>query len=173
MKAKKIAIVSLSAFTIFAIAQTSTVVNLPGTTTTTTTVTTTPDGYTTRETKTTTVTSNAADYYDIINDDTSYIYVEYDGVRVPYCRGYYYIDGVWVWRGPGRATRPAPRFRPVQTHRLPQTAQAAARSRYYASNRSSAARASHARTSSSLKRTRTKSAVRHSGGRAAAPRGPR
>ncbi len=45
-------------------------------------------------------------------DDEDYTYVEYDGDIVPYYRGYYYIGGVWVWRGRGKPPFPPPKFRP-------------------------------------------------------------
>lgn len=44
--------------------------------------------------------------------DEEYTYVEYEGDTVAYYKGYYYIDGAWVWRGPGRPPFPPPKFRP-------------------------------------------------------------
>ena len=41
-----------------------------------------------------------------------YRYVKYGKVKVPYWKGYYYINRVWVWRGPGRPPFPPPKFRP-------------------------------------------------------------
>ena len=43
----------------------------------------------------------------------NYTYEYYDGVYVPYYRGYYYIGGAWVWHGHGKAPFPPPRVRPI------------------------------------------------------------
>ena len=166
MTAKNIAIVSLTAFAFFA-AHGGPVINPYGTTstTTTTTVTTSADGTTTRETRTTTVTNNAD--YDIVPDEGVYVYVDYNGERVPYYRGYYYSDGVWVWRGSGRTIYPPPRFRPALPARLPRAAKPApVRSRYAAAK--TPLERSHA-----AKHSTPKTAPRRSGGRAPAPKGHR
>ena len=58
-------------------------------------------------------------------EDGDYTYVEYEGVLVPcYKRHFYYIDGVWVWRGPGKPPFPPPKFRPVLPPRPPKAAPA-------------------------------------------------
>ncbi len=105
MKAQIITLVTAEACMFFAPAQAAAgtamhnfglfITTAATTTTTTTTVTTTTDGNTVRETRTTTretVASNEA----VSPEIGGYTYVEYNGVKVPYYKGYYYIGGVWV-----------------------------------------------------------------------------
>ena len=120
MKFQIIAVAALSAFALAAqdtragdgTVKTVTAPPVGQTTTTTTTVTTTtlPDR-SVRETKVIEKTVTPA--------EGDYTYVEYDGEIVPYYRGYYYIGGVWVWRGPGRPPFPPPKFRPVLRKPVP------------------------------------------------------
>lgn len=143
MKKRTVAIVFLGVCTIFASVYGDIVITQPTTTSTTTTtkVTTAADGTTTEETTTTTTTT-----------EEDYTYLEYDGV-VPYYRGYYYINGVWVWRGRGKAPFPPPKRRPLLTARSLKPA------------------VKHA----PAKRTTPVRAASHhrGGGRTAAPKGPR
>ncbi len=43
----------------------------------------------------------------------TYTYVVYNGVNVPYCNGYYFLNNAWTWRGCGPAPCPPPRIHPV------------------------------------------------------------
>ena len=91
-------------------------------TTTTTTVTTTSGENNTKET-TTTVTTTTTESKEVSPEDGGYTYVEYEGTWVPYYKGYYYINGVWLWRRPGKPPFPPPHFRPVPRHKpLPKPA---------------------------------------------------
>ena len=50
----------------------------------------------------------------------TYTYVVYNGVNVPYCNGFYFVNNAWVWRGCGPAPCPPPRIRPVpHAYRVP------------------------------------------------------
>lgn len=50
----------------------------------------------------------------------TYTYVVYNGVNVPYCNGYYFVNNAWAWRGCGPAPCPPPRIRPVpHAYRVP------------------------------------------------------
>ena len=117
MKKQAIAIAVLGAGALFASAQAgegtvNCIVTLPiaELTVTTTTITTVTDemGNVIKERK-----STSRKVVDAISPDLGdYTYEEYDGVLLPYYRGYYYIDGEWVWRGSGAAPIPPPKFRP-------------------------------------------------------------
>lgn len=134
MKIQTLAIASLCACTFVAAVPVGAampvslfVVATTTTTTTTTVTTTTADGTTTKKETTVTTTSDeintpapapaAADaetetVVEVSPEAGGYTYVEYDGVWVPYYKGYYFINGVWVWRGSGKPPFPPPRFRP-------------------------------------------------------------
>lgn len=117
MKNQAIAIAALGSWLLFASAQAgegtvNCIFTLPiaDFTVTTTTITTVTDenGNIIKENKATT-----SRVVDTLNPDLGdYSYEEYSGVLLPYYRGYYYIDGVWVWRGHGKAPIPPPKFRP-------------------------------------------------------------
>lgn len=115
MKLRLIAIIAAGA--VCAGAQTV-VLRGPGTpvvsTTKTTTVTTTSTDDNTKETTTTVTTTTVK---EIAPEDGGYTYVEYEGAWVPYYRGYYYINGVWLWRHHGKPPFPPPHFRPVPHHK--------------------------------------------------------
>ena len=166
MKAKTIAIVTLCACTVFAVAQdgnygsagatmhTNMLVAAAAVTTTTTETTTTTDGNTTKVTRTTTSVTRDTPPLPaeaITPENGNYTYAVYDGVLLPYYKGYYFIDGVWVWRGPGKPPIPPPRFRPILPARNPKAAPV---------------------KPAPVKRAPVKSAPRR-GGRAAGPRPPR
>ena len=98
----------------------------------------------------------------------SYTYVYYNGACVPYYRGYYYIDGAWVWSRHGRAPYPPPKFRPALA-----TSAKAVQSRPgpVAKKVSSHKAKSASVKASKVKRTPAKSTPHHhGGGRSSAPR---
>ena len=124
MKTRTLAIAFLCACSLIAAAQAGKTMPVSlfaagaTTTTTTTTVTTTnADGTTTKKETTVTTTSDennaaAAADAEVSPEDGGYTYVDYEGVTVPYYKGYFFINGVWVWRRPGKPPFPPPRFRP-------------------------------------------------------------
>lgn len=77
------------------------------TTVTTTTVTTAPaaedGGENTDDGDQSSDDGDQSEEYTTSPDEGNYIYVKYNGVVVPYYRGYYWIDGTWVWHGRGCA----------------------------------------------------------------------
>ena len=98
----------------------------------------------------------------------SYTYIYYNGACVPYYRGYYYIDGAWVWRRHGRAPYPPPKFRPALA-----TSAKAVQSRPgpVAKKVSSHKAKSASVKASKVKRMPAKSTPHHhGGGRSSAPR---
>ena len=104
-------------------------------------------------------------------EEGNYTYVEYDNDYVPYYRGYYYIDGVWVWRGSGRPPIPPippPKFRPVPRPR-PAGKTASPRPASAAALQKPVPVKPVAHKTVKVKRQRVKTPHR---GRAAAPRGP-
>ena len=101
-------------------------------------------------------------------EEGDYTYVEYDDDYVPYYRGYYYIDGVWVWRGSGRPPIPPPKFRPVPRPR-PAGKTASPRPASAAALQEPVPVKPVAHKTVKVKRQRVKKPHR---GRAAAPRGP-
>ena len=173
MKKQSIAIAALGACALFASAQAgegtvNSIVTLPiaELTVTTTTITTVTDenGNIIKENKATT-----RKVVDAISPDLGdYSYEEYDGVLLPYYRGYYYIDGVWVWRGSGRPPIPPPKFRPVLRPR-PAGKTASPRPASAAALQKPVPVKPVAHKTVKVKRQRVKTPHR---GRAAAPRGP-
>ena len=105
----------------------------------------------------------------------SYTYIYYNGACVPYYRGYYYIDGAWVWRRHGRAPYPPPKFRPalatsakaVQSRPGPVAKKVSSHKAKSASGKAKSASVK----ASKVKRTPAKSTPHHhGGGRSSAPR---
>jgi len=45
-------------------------------------------------------------------DGGEFSYADYNGTQVPYYKGYYYVDGNWMWRGAGKPGFPPPQTRP-------------------------------------------------------------
>ena len=101
MKTRLVTIAALGSCALFA-----------ATTTTTTTTTTLPDG-TTKRTTTTVTTTTDEKRPRLTPERGGYTYVKYGSSKVPYWKGYYFIDGAWVWRGHGKPAYAPPRFRPV------------------------------------------------------------
>ena len=193
MKVPFIMIAALGVCTLFAEEQTGKssdketknyVFNLPvaaGATTTVITIKTTASN----EVEVQTTQTNDSDQSDSNEDDGAtspeegnYTYEEYDGVVVPYYRGYYYISGAWVWHGHGPAPFPPPHFRPRlrRPHHGPAPAKAAPAKNAPAKN--APAKAAPGKTAPTkaapVKRTQhVKSTPVKHGGHAPAPRAPR
>ena len=156
MKNQAIAIAALGACALFASAQGSEITvncifTLPiaelTATITTTVITTVTDenGNIVKESKVTT----KKDVDTISPDYGDYTYEEYGGVLLPYYKGYYYIDGAWVWRGSGVAPIPPPKFRP---HPAPKAgaAKAAASAKAVSAKPTAGLRSSPAKTASGV-----------------------
>jgi cytoskeletal protein RodZ len=121
-------------------------------------------------------------------EDGDYTYADYNGDTVPYYKGYYYIDGAWIWPGRGPATVPPPKFRPavrsrnanpaVNTTAHPKSAAVNSAPATTAAPRSGAgqptapAKRDRVRKSQGKKAAAPPAAPR-GGGRPSAPRGPR
>ena len=124
--------------------------------------------------------TNDADTEDEDAEDEEETYVYYESV--PYYRGYYYIDGAWVWRGRGKAPFPPPRIRPKTwkssaSARAAKSKKSSALAKTTAKKHNSAAEKATSFKSITEKSVRVKRSSsksrRHGSRRSSAPRGPR